>query len=110
MQTALNDYASWQALPAKDALEKYTGVQSQLSSITSVCSGASNATPLQSESLLRLSFEMSSLSEMVSFGCLGRIVVGGGLKEERENHLVTDSEAGNHETSGGLPPNKRRKK
>ena len=96
VKAVLSEYSSWKSLPSKDALENYSEIQSRLSSIPSLCGGIDIA--LDCECGPKLSFEMSGLSEMVSFGKLGKIVASkGGLAAVANDGEVQD-----------LHPNKKR--
>ena len=105
MKSVLSEYSSWQTLSAKEALDKYTEVQTNLSSIATLCSEVKQS--LQSEPCPKLSFEMKNLSEILSFGQLGRIIVG----EKAEHSVGTDGagEMGYNGLSQELPPTKRKK-
>ncbi len=104
MKDILNEYTTWKTFPAREAMEKYTGVQSRLSSISSLCAEANVSE--QCEPCPKLSFEMNILSESMSFGQLGRIVLEG---KDKTDTAGSCSQTDTHEP-GDLPPNRKRKK
>lgn len=93
VKDVLSEYSSWKSLPSSDAIANYSEIQSRLSSIPSLCGGIDFL--LECECSPKLSFVMSGLSEMVSFGNLGKIVVG-----SKEGVAAIASEGGD------LAPNK----
>ena len=101
VKTVLSEYSSWKALSSRDALENYSTIHSRLSSVSSMCS---DVTPHQLRMCPKLSFEMNTLSEMVSFGHLGKISVGEELSQSV--NVARDSS----ELLEDLPPNRKRKK
>lgn len=130
MRAVFHEYSLWQTLPALEALEKFSEVQSSLSSVASMSSGAAKASLKESSpqpSCPALSFETSPLSEVAPFGQLGRIVMvqrrgqdkGGAERKDGGDDAVTERSEGiggeetmSVDTFPGpeLPPNKKRKK
>lgn len=110
MKAVLSDYTLWQGLSCRDALEQYNAMQSRLSNIASICSGLN--VPQLCEPCPRMSFQMSGLSQMLSFGDLGKIVVGGGGEwntrgRDGEAELRGDTTSTDPQTDP--PPTKKRK-
>ena len=102
VKAVLSDFTAWQNLPQREGLEKFSEVQASLSSIPSLCSGIS----LPSEHPLtpKISFEMAGLSDSLTFGQLGRLVL------EDPSETGDGSSSSNIELEGNVPPHKKRKK
>lgn len=108
----LNEYSTWQSLSPREGLEKFNDVQSSLSGIPSLCTGI--RMPQEHQVSPKISFEMNSLSDMMGFGQLGRLVVaheGGNTSytSSRTRHSENGSRSDSTEPEGDLPPNKKRK-
>lgn len=100
VKAVLSEYTAWNGLSCRDALGKYSTMQSRLSSIPSMCSVLSVPEPCP-----KMSFQMSGLSDMLSFGHLGKIVV----REEAEEVTEKSTDEGRTGHAGDLPPTKKRK-
>ena len=109
VKDVLGEYTSWQSLPPREGLEKFSEVQSSLSSIPLLCSGVGL---LQDHQLSpKISFEMSGLSDMMGFGQLGRLVVESSADSSKTTPTVESSSRGDSvDPEGDVPPSKRRKK
>lgn len=71
-KAAFSEYASWQKLPARDALGRVGSLQSQLRSISNFAPSMPTA-----PTGLRFSFELPCSDVLTSIGLLGRIHTGG---------------------------------
>ncbi len=117
VKAVLTEYASWKSLSSREALEQYSTMQSRLSSIPSMCSGLDM--PTHCQLCPKMSFEMSGLSDGLSFGHLGKITVeeddgrrGAAVSSLPGNGGARDSidPPGNMPPNiGNMPPNKKRK-
>ena len=103
----LNTYTTWATLPVKDALEAYSDIRSQLSSIKSLCDNKALLAKL--DLCPKVYFEMCDPSEVLSFAKLGKIVVG---KQKNEDPVCTryHSEIDSQEQYGELCPNRKKRK
>jgi hypothetical protein len=112
VKAVLKEYESWKSLPCRDALEQYEVVQSHLSSIASMSSDFN--VPQLCEPCPKISFQMSGMSEMLSFGHLGKIVVGGvsidRSTSQSEGNLLAELEDDADPLSDlHVPPTKKRR-
>ena len=103
----LNQYTSWKSLPVKDALEAYSSIQSQLSSISALCSVEVES--LQSRQSQKITFEMCAPSEILSFARLGRIMMEKERKEDPIGTGLVDA-VKSQDFFGEPPPCKKKKK
>ena len=103
LQSALEEYTTWQSLSPHDALSKVNNVRSNLQRATSTTLNLD--TPSKPANI---TFEMPNFNVLSSLEHLGRLKVEGGTSVATES-LLTNGSATHSLIDGDEPPAKKRK-